>query len=82
MYLSFLGLVNFYGKFGLNLASKLQPLYVLLNHSSSWKWTELCEAAFNKAKEILSSDQVLVHFDPSKPLVLSVDATLMELGLF
>lgn len=26
------------------------------------------------AKELLSSDQVLVHYDPSKPLTLSVDA--------
>ena len=33
-----------------------------------------CEAVFFWAKEVLSSDQVLVHYDPSKPLILSVDA--------
>ena len=27
------------------------------------------------AKEVLSSEQVLVHFDPNKPIVLSVDAS-------
>ena len=44
------------------------------------KWSELCETVFNRAKEILSDDHVLVHFDPSKPLVLSVDAIPYGIG--
>ena len=34
-----------------------------------------CEKAFQHAKDDLSSDAVLVHFDPKKSLVLSVDAS-------
>ena len=68
---SFLGMINYYSKFIPDFSSKLHPLYELL---SKWFWSESCEAAFLWAKEVLSSDQVLVHYDPSKPLVLSVDA--------
>ena len=32
---SFVGLVNFYGKF---LSSELVPLYALLQKGSKWKW--------------------------------------------
>ncbi|KAL5506337.1 hypothetical protein EMCRGX_G007955 [Ephydatia muelleri] len=35
---SFLGLLNYYGKFLPNLSSVLAPLYTLLQKGSSWKW--------------------------------------------
>ena len=71
---SFLGMINYYSKFIPDFSSKLHPLYELLSNKTKWFWSESCEAAFLWAKEVLSSDQVLVHYDPSKPLVLSVDA--------
>ena len=39
-----------------------------------------CEAAFIWAKEVLSSEQVLVHYDPQRPLILSVDASPYGIG--
>jgi hypothetical protein len=77
---SFLGMVNYYGKFVPNLASRLHPMYALLHHSTEWNWTQNCEDAFNYAKEVLSGDQVLAHFDSKTPLVLSVDASPYGLG--
>ena len=71
---SFLGMINYYSKFIPDFSSKLHPLYELLSNKTKWFWSESCEAAFLWAKEVLSSDQVLVHYDTSKPLVLSVDA--------
>ena len=38
------------------------------------------DEAFNKAKEMLMGDQLLVHFDPRKRIVLSVDASPYGLG--
>ena len=77
---SFLGMINYYSKFIPDFSCKLHPLYELLSNRTKWFWSESCEAAFLWAKEVLSSDQVLVHYDPSKPLVLSVHAGPRGIG--
>lgn len=73
-------MLNYYGKFVANLSSKLEPLYALLHHSSKWVWNETCEKVFQEAKQCLAGDSVLMHFDPSLPLVLGVDASPYGLG--
>ena len=40
---SFLGLINYYGKFISNLATLLRPLNKLLCKSSKWTWSKECE---------------------------------------
>ena len=77
---SFLGMINYYSKFIPDFSSKLHPLYELLSNKTKWFWSESCEAAFLWAKEVLSTDQVLVHYDASKPLILSVDAVPHGIG--
>lgn len=47
---SFLGLVNYYGKFVKNLAMVLHPLYNLQKKDVVWKWDAECEQVFNKIK--------------------------------
>ena len=78
--LSFVGMINFYGKFVPDLSTKLVPLYDLLQKGVDWNWSVKCEKAFQCAKDDLSSDGVLVHFDPKKSLVLSVDASPKGVG--
>ena len=77
---AFLGLMNYYAKFIPNLATVLSPLYQLLSQSVPWSWTCERDAAFKKAKLLLTSDCVLIHFDPEKDLVLSCDASYYGLG--
>ena len=77
---SFLGIVNYYSKFLPNLSSKLSPLYNLLRKQSRWSWTAQHESAFQQAKNALQQDSLLVHFDPSKPIVLACDASQYGLG--
>ena len=77
---SFLGLLNYYGKFLPNLASTLAPLYSLLEKYRAWSWRQEQELAFNKAKQLLTSAKVLVHFDPEKSLLLSCDASQYGIG--
>ena len=36
---SFLGLLNYYGRFIPNLATVIHPLNTLLHHDCKWKWT-------------------------------------------
>lgn len=72
---SFLGLLNYYGKFFPNLATLLQPLNSLLQHDECWKWSPGCNTAFQQAKQELASARVLVHYDPSLPIILAGDAS-------
>lgn len=77
---TFLGLANYYNKFIKNLASLLHPLNKLLKKGQNFEWTEKCEESFIKVKEEITSDNILVHFDPKLPLILATDASPTGLG--
>ena len=77
---SFLCLVNYYRRFLSNLSTILNPLNHLLKKSVIWKWTVSCEKSFKLLKKALVSSDVLVHYDPDKPITLAVDASPYGLG--
>ena len=77
---SFLGLLNYYGKFLPNLATLLHPLNRLLQKDRKWKWSAECDQAFQSAKDALTSSKVLVHYDPALPLKLAADASAYGVG--
>ena len=77
---SFLGMLNYYGKFLPNLSTCLAPLYSLLQKKHHWSWVEKQHKAFEKAKALLTSSSVLTHYDPSKPLILACDASPYGIG--
>ena len=68
-------LTNFIPK----LSTLAHPLYELLGNKP-WNWTPNCERAFSDVKLALSSETVLVHYNPSLPVELSVDASPYGLG--
>ena len=72
---SFLGLINYYGKFLPNSTTTLASLYKLLRNSESWQWHKEQQVAFEKIKEMLTAPNLLAHFDKSKPLMLSCDTS-------
>ncbi|KAH0817241.1 hypothetical protein GEV33_005549 [Tenebrio molitor] len=51
-----------------------------LEEGTTWKWTKECDIAFKKIKEILTSAQVLTHYNPDYDIKLSVDASPYGLG--
>ena len=76
----FLGKLNFLHNFLKNKANIAQPLHQLLHKNTPWKWTKVHEKAFNDCKNLLSSDSILVNFDPALPLVLICDASPVGVG--
>ena len=77
---SFLGMINYYGRFLPNLASTLAPLYKLLQKTKAWKWGSRQRKAFRQIKELLQSSEVLTHFNDQLPLLLKCDTSLHRLG--
>ena len=77
---SFLGMLNYYGKFIPNLATLLHPLNGLLRSGVKWQWSAQCRQTFEKAKEALQASSVLVHYDINLPLVLAADASSYGVG--
>ena len=71
---AYLGLVNYYHKFLPNLSTVLHPLNALLQTGNQWEWTESCEGSFQESKRLITSEEVLAHFDPSVPIQLACDA--------
>lgn len=77
---SFLGLINYYRNFVPNASTVLSPLYELLKKGSKWFWTDKHQQAFIEIKNLMTSDQVLAHFDPNAKIILTVDASPSGLG--
>ena len=77
---SFIGLVNYYGKFLPDLATTLTTLYDLLRATKKWSWRKEQEESFREIKDLLKSSRVLIHFDDSLPLTLSCDASSYGVG--
>ena len=63
-----------------NLATKLQALYHLLKKEVQWLWTDEADKAFNTAKRMVTSDQVLAHFQTDVLLKLACDASPYGIG--
>ncbi|XP_026724771.1 uncharacterized protein K02A2.6-like isoform X1 [Trichoplusia ni] len=77
---SFLGMVNFYGKFIRNLSFYLSPLYELLKKGKHWAWSTTHSLAFKKIKQLLISSEILSHYDESRPVVVTCDASSRGVG--
>ena len=77
---SLLGLINHYNRFIPNLATIVKPLNRRLRKSEQFKWTKNCQKSFELVKEEITSDRVLVPFNPNLPLLLATDASSYGLG--
>ena len=58
----------------------LRPLRELLETGKKWKWTQQCEDAVNEVKRLITSDLVLIHYNPELPVSLACDASSYGLG--
>lgn len=77
---SFLGMVNFYGKFIKNLSYHVDPLYKLLKKNTDWVWGKSEKQAFENIKQMLGNTKTLDHYDESKHLIVTCDASARGVG--
>ncbi|XP_037931955.1 uncharacterized protein K02A2.6-like [Teleopsis dalmanni] len=47
----------------------------LLQKNTKFVWSEQCQDAYECIKKDITSDQVLTHFDPELPIILTTDAS-------
>ena len=73
-------MANYMGPFIPNLSSLTAPLRELVTEKSSFCWNATYQEALDKVKDSISKEVTLTYFDPKKPIVLQVDASLKGLG--
>lgn len=77
---SFLGTVNFYGKFIPKIAEIRKPLNDLLKKNAKFIWNNECQLAFESLKNFLTSDLLLVRPNYEDTFVLTTDASEYAIG--
>ena len=77
---SYLGMLQYYARFLPNPSSELSPLHDLLKDKTPWLWTNKCQAAFLRTKQLLTSARVPTHYDVNLPICLECDASSAGLG--
>jgi len=79
---SFIGLVAYYSRFIPNFSDIAAPLTDLTKKGQSRRvsWSQACETAFRKLKEVMSSSPVLMPPNFNRPFFLQVDCSDRGIG--
>ena len=77
---AFVSMFNYYRNFVHMCPDILEPFHKLMRKDEPWVWSSECMIAFSKCKTALSEASMLVLYDPSKELILSVDSSSFGVG--
>ena len=77
---SFVGFAQYYRKHIQNFSNIAAPLYQLTKKNAKFIWTSVCETAFQKLVELLSSAPILSFPTREDPFILDTDASLFGVG--
>ena len=77
---SLLGMTNYVSRFIRDYADIVAPLRDVTHKGVQFKWEDVHQAALDRLKRSLTSDEVMAYFDPSKKSILLVDASPVGLG--
>lgn len=76
----FIGFINFYRSFVKGFGGIAKPLHELTGEGTTFEWTQRQQDAFNKLKDIISSEPVLRMPDFSRPFYVETDASDFAVG--
>ena len=77
---SFLGFCFYYRKFTPRFSHIASPLSNLTRKDVKYKWTENCESAFNKLKDMLMTAPVMAYPTDKDEYILDTDASDLAIG--
>ena len=78
---SFLGIINYLGKFPPGTAEVCGPLRKLTSTRVAWTWNASYQQMFNKAKSLIKAKLCMKFYDDTKQLYLETDASEVSLGV-
>ena len=79
---SFIGKLNYYGKFLPSFSTICAPLNRLHRQDVEWSWSAECDLEFIQLKEMLAQKTRLVHYDTTRPITLAAGASSYGIGAF
>ena len=77
---SFLGLANYYRRFVFGFSKISAPLRQLIRKDVDFVWTQDCQEAFDKLKDMLCKAPVLALPNLNAPFILTTDASITGLA--
>ncbi len=77
---TFLGMITYLSAYIPRLSDCTHNLRQLLQKDADFQWHNEHQQAFENLKELISNANALQYFDPTKPTVVQVDASLNALG--
>lgn len=76
----FIGLASYFRQFVPNFSRVMAPLHILTSGKTQFEWTAKHEDARQKVIEALTTEPVLMIFDPAYPVELHTDASAEGYG--
>ena len=78
----FLGLASYYRRFVPGFSKIAAPLYALTKKSVTFSWSDECQKAFDRLKQLLCSAPVLAYplFGSQHQFIVETDASVLGLG--
>ncbi|XP_040168903.1 uncharacterized protein K02A2.6-like isoform X1 [Anopheles arabiensis] len=77
---SYLGAINYYGKYVQEMRTLRQPMDQLLKAGMKFHWSTACQRSFDRFREILQSPLLLTQYNPKMEIIVSADASNVGLG--
>jgi len=77
---TFLGMITYLSAYIPRLSDHTHHLRQLLQKDAEFQWHNEQQVAFDNLKQLITNASALQYFDPTKPSVVQVDASLNALG--